>query len=171
LDVCDWLTNRECDSRGQSYGAMVFLKKQKNDQEGKGRWKRIGWGGDLCLVQRVERYLDESQLYTHPDCQKWKDVAMRTTPCGKCGPLFPMVYGDTRFNNKRERINAKHVTNAIARMLTVAHVDDAGFTSKSMKGRFVDNKASGRADGLKVPVKRTPKQCTQGLRKRRRYRR
>jgi len=24
LDVCDWLTNQECDSRGQSYGAMVF---------------------------------------------------------------------------------------------------------------------------------------------------
>ena len=40
LDVCNWLTNRECDSSGQPYGAMVFLKKQKNDQEGKGRWNR-----------------------------------------------------------------------------------------------------------------------------------
>ena len=70
LDVCDWLTNRKCDSRGQSYGAMVFLKKQKNDQDGKGRWKRIGCGGDLCLVRRVERYLHEAQLYTHADCQK-----------------------------------------------------------------------------------------------------
>ena len=76
---------------------MVLLKKQKNDQEGKGRWKRIGWGGDLCLVRRVERYLHEAQLYTHADCKKWKDVAMRTTPCGKCGPLFPMVYGGARF--------------------------------------------------------------------------
>jgi len=34
LNVCDWQKNRECDSRGQSYGAMVFLKKKKNDQEG-----------------------------------------------------------------------------------------------------------------------------------------
>jgi integrase len=150
LDVCDWLTNRECDSRGQSYGAMVFLKKQKNDQEGKGRWKRIGWGGDLCLVRRVERYLHEAQLYTHADCQKWKDVAMRTMPCAKCGPLFPMVYGGTRFNNKRERINAKHITNAIARMLTAAHVDDAGFTSKSMrKGGLSTAKRAGVPKALR----------------------
>jgi len=44
-----------------------------------------------------------------------------------------MVYGGTRFNNKRERINAKHIINAIARMLIAAHVDDTGFTSKSMR--------------------------------------
>ena len=81
----------------------------------------------------MERYLHEAQLYTHEDCKKWKDVAMRATLCGKRGLLFPMVYGSTRFNNKRERINAKYITNAIARMLTAAHVDDAGFTSKSMR--------------------------------------
>jgi len=44
-----------------------------------------------------------------------------------------MVYGGTRFNNKREHINTKHITNAIARMLTAAHVDYTEFTSKSMR--------------------------------------
>ena len=78
LDVCDWQTNRECDSRGQSYGAMVFLKKQKNDQEGKGRWKRIGWGGDLSLVRRVQRYLHEAQLHTHQTARN-----RRMWPCAQ----------------------------------------------------------------------------------------
>jgi len=112
---------------------MVFLKRQKNDQEGKGKWKRIGWGGDLCLVRRIERCVQTAQLYIHADCLKWKDVAMRTMPYSKCGPLFPMVYGGTQFNAKRECINAKHITNAIARMLTATQVDDTGFTSKSMR--------------------------------------
>jgi len=44
-----------------------------------------------------------------------------------------MVYGGTRFNNKREHINTKHITNAIARMLTAAHVDYTEFASKSMR--------------------------------------
>jgi len=104
--------DREGNSKGQSYGPMVFLKRQKNDKEGKGRWKRIGWGGDVCLVRRVERYLHESHLHTHAECLKWKDVAMRTTPCDKCGPLFRMVYGGTRFNYKRGHINANHITNS-----------------------------------------------------------
>ena len=133
LDLCDWLMDRECDPRGQSYGAMVFIKRQKNDQAGKGRWKRIAWGENLCLVKRVERYLHEAHLYTHAECLKWKDVAMRTTTGDKCGPLFPMVYGGTRFNYRRQHITAKHITNAIARMLTAAQVDDTGFTSKSMR--------------------------------------
>jgi len=76
LDVCDWLVNRESDSKGRSCGAMVFVKRQKNDQEGKGRWKRISWGSDLCLVTRIERYLQSANLHTHTECQKWKDVSL-----------------------------------------------------------------------------------------------
>ena len=49
---------------------MVILEMKKNDQEGKARWKRIGWGGDLSLVRRVQRYLHEAQLHTHTDCEK-----------------------------------------------------------------------------------------------------
>ena len=133
LDVCDWIVNRECDTKGRSCGAIVFVKKQKNDQEGKGRWKRIGWGGTLCLVKRIEIYLHWGNLLTHAACLEWKDVALRTTPCTTCGPLFPMVYGRTRFNVRRERISSKHITNVIARMLTTAQVNDVGFTSKSMR--------------------------------------
>ena len=81
LDVCDWLVNRECDSKGRPYGAMVFLKRQKNDQEGKGKWKRISWGGVLCPVNRIKRYLQSAQVYTLADCLKWQDLAMRTTAC------------------------------------------------------------------------------------------
>ena len=44
-----------------------------------------------------------------------------------------MVYGGTRFNAQRERISSKHITNAIARMLTAAQVNDIRFTSKSMR--------------------------------------
>jgi len=44
-----------------------------------------------------------------------------------------MVYGGTRIGAKHERISPKHITNAIARMLTAADVDDTGFTSKSMR--------------------------------------
>jgi len=57
-------------------------------------------GGDLSLVRRVHRYLHEAQLHTHTDCQKLKDVAIRTTPCDKFGPLFPLVYGSTRVNKQ-----------------------------------------------------------------------
>jgi len=62
-----------------------------------------------------------------------EDIAMRTTPCTMYSALFEMVYGGTRFNTKRERISPKHITNAIARMLPAAQVDDTGFTSKSMR--------------------------------------
>jgi hypothetical protein len=36
LDVCDWIVIRECNAKSESCGAMVFVKIQKNDQEGKG---------------------------------------------------------------------------------------------------------------------------------------
>ena len=36
LDVCNWLVNRECDPKGRSCSAMVSVKRQNNDQEGKG---------------------------------------------------------------------------------------------------------------------------------------
>jgi len=69
LDVCDWIVNRECNAKGESCGAMVFVKRQKNHQEGKGRWKRIGWGGPLCLVKRIESYLHWANLRTSAACR------------------------------------------------------------------------------------------------------
>jgi len=36
LDVCEWLINRDYDSRGRSCGAMLFVKRQENEQESKG---------------------------------------------------------------------------------------------------------------------------------------
>ena len=71
-------------------------------------------GGDLSLVRRVHRYLHEAQLHTHTDCQKLKDVAMRTTPCDKFGPLFPLVYGSTHFNKQNANATTPS-TKAIAR--------------------------------------------------------
>ena len=159
LDVCDWIVNRECNAKGQSCGAMVFVIRQKNDQEGKGRWKRIGLGGLLCVVKRIESYLHWANLHKSTACLKWKDVALRTSPCPTCGPLFPMVYGGTRFNAQRERISSKYITSAIARMLTVAQVDDIGFTSKiNAKGRPLHNQKGGRAKGLAVSAERSSKQ-------------
>ena len=38
------------------------------------------------------------------------------------------------------------------------------------KGRLLDSQGSRRAKGLAVPAKRSPKECTQDVRKRRRYR-
>jgi len=150
LDVCDWIVNRECDAKGKSCGAMIFVKRKKNDQEGKGRWKRICWGGPLCLVKRIESYLHWSNLHTNAACLKWKDVALRTLPCATCGPLFSMVYGGTRFYAQRERVSSKHITNAIARMLTIAQVDDVGFTSKSMrKGGLSTAKRAGVPKALR----------------------
>ena len=55
LNVCDWLMDRECDFKGQSYSAMVFLKRQKNDHEWKVRWKRIEWVSYLLLFLRICR--------------------------------------------------------------------------------------------------------------------
>jgi len=119
-------------------------EKTKEHPEGKGQWKRIGWGGALCLVKRIETYLHWADLRKHTACLKWKDVALRTTPCTVCGPLFPMVYGGTLFNAKRERISSKYITNAIARMLTTSKVDDIGFTSKSVrKGSLSTAKRAG----------------------------
>jgi len=148
--VCDWIVNRESDAKGQSCGAMVFVKRQKNDQEGKGRWKRIGWGGTLCVVRQIQTYLHCSNLHTHAACLKWKDVALRTIPFTTCGPLVPMVYCGTWFNAKRERISSKHITSAIARMSTTAQVDDVGFTSKSMrKGSLSTAKRPGMPRALR----------------------
>jgi len=80
----------------------------------------------------------------------WKVVALRTSPCATCGPLFPMVYGGTRFKTQRERISSKHITSAIARMFTIAQVDDIGFTSKSMrKGGLSTAKRAGVPKALR----------------------
>jgi len=98
LDVCDWIVNRECDAKGQSCGTKVFIKRQKNDQEGKGRSKRIGWGGTLCLVKRIETYLHWGNLHPHAACLKWKDVALRTTPVLRAVRFFQwymVVLGST----------------------------------------------------------------------------
>jgi len=140
LNVCDWIVNRECDAKGESCGAMVFVKRQKNNQEGKERWK----GGPLCLVKRIESYLHWANLRTNAACLKWKDVALRTSPCATCGPLFSMVYGGTRFNAKRERISSKHITNAIARMLAIVQVDDVGL-HQNQCGRVAYRQPKGRA--------------------------
>ena len=39
LDVCDWLLNREYDSRGRSCGAMLFVTIQENEQNQLGEVK------------------------------------------------------------------------------------------------------------------------------------
>ena len=56
-----------------------------------------------------------------------QDLAMHTTPCTMCSPLFSMVYRGTQLNIK---INASAtcITNASARMLPVAQVGDTGVT-------------------------------------------
>jgi len=110
-----------------------ICQKTKERSGRKGTWKRIGWGGTLCLVKGIETYLHWANLRTNAACLKWKDVALRTTPCTTCGPLFLMVYSGTWFNVNRERISSKHITNAIARMLVIGQVNDVRFTSKSMR--------------------------------------
>jgi len=107
-----------------------ICQKTKERSGRKGTWKRIGWGGTLCLVKGIETYLHWANLRTNAACLKWKDVALRTTPCTTCGPLFAMVYGGTWLNVNQERISSKHITNAI---LAIAQADDVGFTSKSMR--------------------------------------
>jgi len=42
---------------------------------------------------RMERYMHRANLHIHAVCLKWKDVALRTTPCATCGPFLAMVYG------------------------------------------------------------------------------
>jgi len=44
-----------------------------------------------------------------------------------------MKSGTVHDSANRERISSKHITDAIAMMLTTSQVDDMGFTSKSMR--------------------------------------
>ena len=55
LDVCDWIgphspMNRERDAVGCAYGALVYVKRQKNDPEGQGAFKCFAFGEHMCLV-------------------------------------------------------------------------------------------------------------------------
>ena len=143
------------ESRMRRQGSILWRHGvcQKTKERSGRKWTmEKNWlGGTLCLLKRIETYLHWANLRTHAACLKWKDVALRTTPCTTCGPLFPMVYGGTRlFNAQRERISSKHITNAIARMLTVVQVDNIGFTSKSMrKGGLSTAKRAGVPKALR----------------------
>jgi len=61
-----------------------------------------------------------------------------------------MKSGTVYDSANRERITSKHITNAIARMLTTSEVDDMGFTSKSMrKGGLSTAKRTGVSRALR----------------------
>jgi len=44
LDVCDWIIDRECDAKGESCGAIVFVKRQKNTRKARANGKELVGG-------------------------------------------------------------------------------------------------------------------------------
>ena len=61
-----------------------------------------------------------------------------------------MKSGTVYDSANRERITSKHITNAIARMLTTSEIDYMGFTSKSMrKGGLLTVKRTGVSRALR----------------------
>lgn len=139
LDVCDWIgphspMNRERDAVGCAYGALVYVKRQKNDPEGQGAFKRFAFGERMCLVRRMEKYMELAGLRVQPGCLKWKDPSQRGAPCVTCGRLFPAMPGGNRVRgNGQEGVTKHTLGKALTRVLRATDIDDTGFTSKSMR--------------------------------------
>ena len=139
LDVCDWIgphspMNRERDAVGCAYGALVYVKRQKNDPEGQGAFKRFAFGERMCLVRRMDKYMELAGLRVQPGCLKWKDPSQRGAPCVTCGRLFPAMPGGNRVRgNGQEGVTKHTLGKALTRVLRATDIDDTGFTSKSMR--------------------------------------
>ena len=42
--MCDWIIDRECDAKGESCGAIVFVKRQKNTRKARANGKELVGG-------------------------------------------------------------------------------------------------------------------------------
>ena len=135
LDVCDWRKDMELDHTGRSFGAALYIKRQKNDPTMTGMWVRFAYGAseDACVVAKVEAWLRVADLRSHPHCMKWKDARQRSAPCNLCGRLFRALSGTHHLKRDRTQLSKQSVGEALNRLLAQSSFDVAGFTSKSLR--------------------------------------
>ena len=80
LDVCDWRKDLEFDDEGRSFGAALYVKRQKNVLNMTGMGVRFAYGASegACVVAKVEYWLRVAGIRSHPHCKKWKDARQRS---------------------------------------------------------------------------------------------
>lgn len=152
LDVCDWRCDFERDGLGRSFGASLYIKRQKNDPTMAGMWVRYAYGASVeaCVINKVEHWLQVSGLRAHPQCPKWRDARLRSESCELCGRLFRSMSGPNHLARDRQQLSKKSVGDALNRMLTRASFDTAGFASKSLrKGGLSTAKRAGLPSALR----------------------
>ena len=153
LDVCDWRRDMEFDDEGRSFGAAVYIKRQKNDPTMTGMWVRFAYGASegACVIAKVESWLRMAGIHSHPHCMKWKDARQRSAPCELCGRLFRALSGPHHLKRHRPQLSKQSVGEALNRMLAQSSFEVTGFTSKSLRKGGL---STAKRAGLPAPLRK-----------------
>ena len=153
LDVCDWRKDMEFDDVGRSFGAALYIKRQKNDPTMRGMWVRFAYGAreGACVVAKVESWLRAAGIRPHPHCMKWKDARQRSAPCELCGRLFRALSGAHHLKRDRPQLSKQSVGDALNRLLEQSSFEVAGFTSKSLRKGGL---STAKRAGLPAPLRK-----------------
>ena len=141
LDVCDWIAAFETDRHMRFLGDAAYIKRQKNDQQGVGMYKRFAYGSTprSCIPSRIHAYMLRFGLVRHPNCEKWSgDSGMRSRPCQLCGRLFRKMIrcADGRVIVKRavpHDLSREAVQTALLDLIRSAGALGTGYTGKALR--------------------------------------
>ena len=134
--LCDWVEGRDrYGATGASLGAALNIRAQKHALGSHSKKFAYGATPELCLVNKMRLYLDNTGLRIQPDCRKWMQSGGADVKCDKCGPLFPvMSYGcSTTDPATRLPLNKGSVGKALTALLDAIGADHRSYITKSMR--------------------------------------